>query len=324
MTAARAMQALARRDVLVRKKGAGTTIGPAAAGPGERLMTHIHILTPESYYRHETAFFHELSMGVHDALPYESVQVTFVPEYGQLAFVRSLVEAASEGTRSGFVLLVSAPEVQRYFARQGIPAVVVGSVYPGFDGLPSVTFDPEFTGRALTAHLLEAGHRDLAIVMRNPLRYGDNHLLDGAHAALDEAGLPASTLRVRVVAGESIFIEMAVDELVGGPRRASAILCQDHAVLCAVEERLNARGLRTPDDVALAVASPDNGHTFRYPHLRPVTPRREEGALVGQLLRDQLLGKRPGSLHHVLPVEVAPGWETHRPPVEHSRGHSGA
>lgn len=305
MSAGRALQDLAGRGIVERRQGAGTLIGriPREVEPLE--MRHVHILTPANYYNFETPLFQGLSAGLHKALPFDSIQVTFLPEYDQTSFVRALLEQEDgRSGRSAFVLILSSPQVQQIFLDFGAPAVVLGSVYPGSDTLPWTNFDAVGMGRALVAHFAARGVTRVACLLRDSMRYGDAELLDGIQQAWAESDLPGDALVLRFSPAEPSPVGGIVNALLDGPNPPGALLCRSFPLARQALAALEARGLGL-DAMPLGVAAePDGLEPVIYPHVRDGVSAEEHGLLAGEMLKAVVEGKRPEPFSRVLPIEL--------------------
>lgn len=305
MSAGRALQDLAGRGIVERRQGAGTIIGrtPQEAAPFE--MRHVHILTPANYYNFETPLFQGLSAGLHQALPFDSIQVTFLPEYDQASFVRGMLEQDTErSSRSAFVLILSSPQVQQIFLDYGAPAVVLGSVYPGERTLPWINFDAVGMGRALVEHFVARGVTRLACLLRDSMRYGDAEMLDGIQGAWAKAGLPGDALVLRFSPAEASPVGGIVNELIDGPHPPGALLCRSFPLARQALAALETRGLGMKDLPLGVAAEPDGLEPAIYPHVRDGVSAEEHGLLAGEMLKAVAGGKRPDPFSRVLPIEL--------------------
>jgi DNA-binding LacI/PurR family transcriptional regulator len=132
---------------------------------------------------------------------------------------------------------------------QGVPFVVVGPSAPGFDHVHTDDFG---AAAEMTRYLLEAGYASVAHIA-GPVGAGPaGPRLAGYQAAMLERGLSGTTAPVAhgdfsVAGGAGAFVELLGPG--GAPR---AIFCANDLMALGTVEAAQARGLRVPEDLAVA------------------------------------------------------------------------
>ncbi len=115
---------------------------------------------------------------------------------------------------------------------------------------PFVDADNYSGGRLATRHLLELGHRQIAMV-RGPQRsHSSNDRYVGYRDALEGAGVGVAPERVVSVPSALSDIE-PVRRLMNAPDRPTALFCWSDEVALALLPMLRELGLRIPEDVSL-------------------------------------------------------------------------
>lgn len=150
---------------------------------------------------------------------------------------------------------------------RGVRLVFINGIYPELAHIPSVLADNYGGGRMLTEHLHRRGHQNIAGIfkvddMQGVLRYA------GYAEALRDLGLPFEDEHVRWYNTEqrrAFLSESFVDSVLEGFRGCSAVVCYNDEVAIRVVSRLQKRGVRVPEDIA--VVSFDNS---QYSELAPV------------------------------------------------------
>ena len=153
------------------------------------------------------------------------------------------------------------PDV-RWLERRKLPLVFVDNIGPR--GCPSVTIDDAGGARAAAQHLIDLGHRDIAIVSNGvegefgavpdiPDRdasFPERERLRGWRDALSEAGVKPFLLRTEhgdpVTAGVT-----AGKELFGQVPRPTGVLCFSDAIASGVLRAARDAGLSVPADVSV-------------------------------------------------------------------------
>ena len=176
------------------------------------------------------------------------------------------------------------------FERSGIPAVVVGREFPS-ETISSVLVDNQAGGRAALNHLLQLGHRKLAVI-RGPRQLQDSErrwrgIQESAKAAGLKlhpkliAQLPESADPVQ---GYSGGYEAAMHLLRSG-ESFTGVLAFDDLTACGAIRALHEAGLRVPEDVSVVGFDDIPQAALNTPSLTTVSQRmRAMGAEATQHL----------------------------------------
>ena len=153
------------------------------------------------------------------------------------------------------------PDV-RWLERRKLPLVFVDNVAPR--GYPSVTIDDHGGARAAAQHLIDLGHREIAIVTtgiggrfgvvaditERESSFPERERLRGWRDALDGAGVTATLVRTEhgdpvgggLAAGQQLFAQ---------PLRPTGVLCFSDAIASGVLRAARHAGLSVPADVSI-------------------------------------------------------------------------
>lgn len=142
----------------------------------------------------------------------------------------------------------------------GIPTVIIGQ-FGETDGLHSVGVDFVRGARMLTEHLIEHGYRDIAFV-GSAARYDERER--GWREALHAAGLPAGQF-VHVSFGYQSGYDAGMRLMQGALPRA--VLAASDQVSIGLLTAFGERGVRVPEDVALASFDGTMAADFVWPRL---------------------------------------------------------
>ena len=214
MTMHRAMQSLAERELLVRQRSRGTYVGPKFRSPNhvQHDLDIIHVVMAMEYHVISQAFssdalVDELTRFVPDAM----IEIHHTHERGELQYVEQILKRIGDSRREGFILIRCSRAVQSCVSEAGIPAVVLGQVYPEVQ-ISCVAKDQESTGRLMAQYALEQEAREIALLTHARWRLGDSKMVDAITETLGAAGIRLESVKIRSVIGEREVIEQVVRE----------------------------------------------------------------------------------------------------------------
>ena len=294
MSVDRAMNLLVQKRLLVRQRGRGTFVGPVARCRPATDATHVHLLV---FGEGEPALncpAHTVILaGLRRAIPSAIVHTHMLPFPDALHYVQELVSSEPATNRSGWILSLSPREVQEWFARRGVPAIVLGTAFPGVP-LADIQSDQSEAGAELLrlAHRMDAGH--YVFVNRQNWRQGDVAAMNGALRELGVLRLPPNRFEVcnipsradgsrRII--ETVMRRCMDDEDGGKP----VFLCRATGIArlaLGVADRL---GVGVPDDLGIVYQRPwtDDSPVFA-PCVSESSAPEEGFVLAGRLLEQAL------------------------------------
>ena len=160
----------------------------------------------------------------------------------------------------------------RSFAR---PIVLLDQAWPGAE-FDFVGFDDVAGARAVTEHLLELGHRDIANLHYRAVSTGQDRF-DGYLAAMIARGAVVREDRVLDSGGNYDVSYQQATRLLASPQRPTAVVCFNDVVALAVQAAAADAGLSVPRDLSV-VGFADLPHAAQ---VRPAltTVRQNAGAL---------------------------------------------
>ncbi|HZB02551.1 MAG TPA: LacI family DNA-binding transcriptional regulator [Actinomycetota bacterium] len=182
--------------------------------------------------------------------------------------------------------------------RGGVPMVWIGGSPGAHPGVDSVRPDDEHGAFEATMHLVEHGHRAIAIV-DGPAGSGTSRR-NGYLRALETAGIqPPSTHLVRSdwtrEGGAS-----ALRRLLRSDPRPTAIFCSNDRSAIGVIDAAHERGLGLPDDLAVVGFDDIEEAAMTTPPLTTVrNPAFETGEEAGRLLGERMSGAYRGAARDV-------------------------
>lgn len=177
-----------------------------------------------------------------------------LPSAGREGSPRMLGELSRQNRPDAWVLFRCSPATQEWFARSGLPAVVMGSA-PERLNLRSIDVDYRAAGRHAMATLLRLGHSPERIVYLMPSEKLLGHT-EAAEGMCEALGDRAGDLRVAPVAAGPAEICRRLDLLWQGVAPTALVVLRPLQTLTLMTH-LGRKGVRIPEDVSL-VALDDN------------------------------------------------------------------
>ena len=177
-----------------------------------------------------------------------------------------------------------------------------------------INFDNEAGGRAAATHLIEVGHRRIAVVKGPEEAHDSQARFQGYRSALKAHGIPYD--EALVFPGDYTHQAGfdAVSRLLALPERPTALFAfNDYSALGALRAA-NEAGLAVPDDLALVGFDDIPLARFTSPPLTSVrVPLRELGERAIHRLIARINGEDGPPEQVMLPVEVVPRASTGAP-----------
>ncbi|MFH2102468.1 MAG: LacI family DNA-binding transcriptional regulator [Chloroflexota bacterium] len=134
--------------------------------------------------------------------------------------------------------------------REGVPIMLMGQL-PGTD-IPFVDIDTVASAAMAVHHLIELGHRDIALITNAPLSYTSaQQRCSGYRQAMEETGVPVRDIWVR----EGNYTPASGFEmmfaLLQQTARPSAVFVASDVVAMGAIQAIKRAGLRIPEDIAI-------------------------------------------------------------------------
>lgn len=199
-------------------------------------------------------FFAEILAGAAEALYEHDLRVVLSPTRHSRARELSLLERLAGGAADGAIVVLPEEPGQEFaaLAGHGFPFVIVDPRTEVAEGIPVVCAAHSSGATQATRHLLELGHRRIAVIGGRRGWVATEERMRGYHAALAGAGvLPDPALvqyaDFRVEGGRE-----AAARLLGLPDPPTAIFAFNDGMAVGALQAAAARGLRVPADVSVA------------------------------------------------------------------------
>ena len=182
-----------------------------------------------------------------------------------------------------------------------LPPIVGACEFSGHDGFPAVTVDDVAGACDATRHLLELGHRRIAVITGDMATTSSRERMQGYGKAMSEAGLGQDDRLIVHGDYSSRSGDVSTLKLIARGLRPSAIFCFSDDLALGCIYALRQQGLNVPADVS--VVGYDDIVSARYysPPLTTIAqPRREIGRLCATMLFDRIAGLPVPNRRHIL------------------------
>lgn len=306
-TAHRVLQRLCERGVLVARPGSGTFVASGVgAGSAEPPPRSLHVLIPQGFRRTTMGPLTSLVKSLATALGGVGVHFHTFPAGWDFAHLdAALGEPHTSGRVAAVLALGCHWSVHRYLRDRGLPALVIGSMFPDRQFLCSMDRDVTQSADLLVDELVERGHRRFLLVAAASGLAGVDLFTDGVGRRLAHHGLPPGALHIRHCHGEPSVTTDRIREVLQGLRRPTAILTDEEELADLAREAADTAGLAVPRQVEIVFSGSllRTGEPTRYPHTRSVLEPDELAEKIVRLLSD--LPGRGEPTPHRIPVVLA-------------------
>lgn len=176
--------------------------------------------------------------------------------------------------------------------KDGLPLIEIDRA-SGVEDVDAVLLDNALGGRLAADHLVDLGHRRIAVVTGPQTLTTGRDRLHGFSVTLEERGVPLPPELIEVANFREAGGYSAVIRLLALPEPPSAFFVANNEMMAGALSALRERSLRVPDDISLI--SFDDVRWARYvePPLTVITqPTEQIGTLAAGLLFERLAGRR--------------------------------
>jgi DNA-binding LacI/PurR family transcriptional regulator len=206
------------------------------------------------------------------------------------------------------LLLLWPPQLERTIALMAevqMPYVVLPRRVP-YPGVSYIAADHHSSGRMLTQHLIDLGHRRIGFVTYPELYETNSDRLAGYRAGLADAGIPFDpTLMIESRSQDPGYGATILQTLLVLREPPSAILCFTDPMAMSVLAAAKAQGIRVPEELSLAGHDGILTSGMTVPAL---TTARQPIPEMGRLAVESLLAHITDSdlppSQHILPIQL--------------------
>ncbi len=250
-TAYRAIKQLVQKGILGARRGSGTFIGPNAPTPNIQTSS-IHILMPLGFEDSGAMPLIRLMQSVAKSLGGWGVHFDTFPQSSGLEYLREGLLKTYQSGQVGAVIAISCHwTVHQFLKEQGLNAIVLGSMFPERQFLPSIDKDSAQGGRLLVDYLIGKKHRNFAVLALASDLAGLDLFTDSISRSLSTHGIPADSLTLRYCNGDQSITEARLRELLNSSQRPTAIITDEEDLADLAAKAVKAAGLVLNQDVEI-------------------------------------------------------------------------
>lgn len=304
-TVRRAYQRLEKDGLVSTRQGLGTMVLPLNPHrlielAGRTRSYTIGVILPGL----SNPFYHAFLEGVEEGLGREQLLLFVCDAHDDpQEFSRYFAQLTARNVDG---IIVASFDMHQYLGQESTPALPLVTVdWPGCAG-PVVNFDLENAACQAVRHLLSHGHRRIGLVTFAEESANVIPLTKGYSRALQEAGIASDELLVsRLPSFDMRSGEMGSRQLLALGKPPTAIFTIADTLALGVLKALKARGLRVPEDIALASVDDIPVAELVVPALTTISlPARQLGLEAMQMLQILMDGNKVPVEQLILPGEL--------------------
>jgi len=308
VTVNRAMQILAERNLLVRRRSRGTYVGPEFQPRGKepRPVDVLHVLMAMDYHDAHTTDSDQLVDAIQLALPGVPVEIHYIPDAESLHSTQRVVNRLLESeTAEGVVLIRGTRPAQKLIQEADLAAVVYGQVFPGVS-LNCLRHDQEAVGRLMAEYALERGHRKFALLAHSRWTHGDNLMVAGLTKRLSAAGIALDELRIHSVLPDPAVLKATVEDCQTEGDAPTIFFCRSDSYAAGLCEILRDSKLSSAEVISGGHGLPDEPQPF----VRVVSEwslerqMKKMVELIVNQIDDSNAGEKKSYQHVMVPVRL--------------------
>ncbi|WP_127145522.1 LacI family DNA-binding transcriptional regulator [Pelagibacterium montanilacus] len=262
----------------------------------------IALVTPEI----ANPFFAELAAAIEQEAERHGYAVYISSTRGSREREIAAINRLRDQHVDGLIMMTNEPDDGRLatLLRKRSNVVILDEDIPGVD-VPRIFVENAQGAYLATRHLIDAGHRDIALVSGPETLFSVKERREGFARAMAESGLPIRPDWVLLGAYTRAFGHEAAQRLLTGPDRPSAILACSDYIAIGILEATRRMGLSVPTDLSLVGFDDMPFAELVHPALTSVRqPIAEMGRQAVEKIMAMIAGKAPPPSLTRLPVEL--------------------
>jgi LacI family transcriptional regulator len=270
--------------------------------PGRLTSTrnNIAVLFRNEFSLQDRLFYVELNTCVMEACEHLPFNLIFAATYykgSELAFSEVLRSDMIDGILSyGDIDPIVFSELKAL----NLPIVVLDSSRRAEELYLSVQVDYEHAAYTATRHLIDLGHRDIALIGNSKLQDFNLLVFEGFQRATSEANIALGTNRIQLNVYDEASLDSCVNDALSGEQMPTAFFCATDYYAMRTLARLHHKGIRVPEDISVIGIDDVVSSKYLVPALTTMSvDRNQMGRLGIDLLQKAIRGEACSSV--VLP-----------------------
>lgn len=196
-------------------------------------------------------------------------------------------------------------ETNAELSKLDVPVVLLDRSTEGLPQASAVVSDHRTGVRRATEHLLNLGHRRIALITSVLSLLPARERVHGFEDGFERRDLSTPKDLLRCGSFSADFGMRSTEELLGGPDPPTAIIAGGNLVFTGVVGALHRRGLRVGDDISLVTCDDTPLAQFHTPPITVVArDATEMGTVAGRLLLARLKDSEEEPRTETLPTEL--------------------
>lgn len=186
-----------------------------------------------------------------------------------------------------------------------LPPLVNSCETMGIPAIPFVSIDNTQAAYDATQHLIDSGHKDIALITGNIESPSSQHRLEGFRKAMKDAGIPINEDLIHYATYSVEDGESVTKEILQKEKQPTAIFCLSDEMALGCCSAIRNAGLHMPDDISVMGFDDIPFSRYLSPPLTTISqPTKEIGKTCIRLLLDIVEGKRPEKTEYILPHKL--------------------
>lgn len=252
-------------------------------------------------------FYTTLTKGAEDAAKQLGYQLLFSNSDESIIKEKEYIETVLSARVAGVMIApVGDPSLEhlKLLEQYGIPFVLIDREVPGVNA-DTVMGDSKEGASKLTEHLIELGHRRIAMI---------NGHLEASTARYRQEGYKETLLLNGIQWDEQLMMEMEfnpknadehIEKLLDLQQPPTAIFAANNLIALAAIRSLRRKGYRVPEDMSIVCFDDLEADYVLDPFLTVASqPAYEFGAIGIQTLIDRIQGNQEQTRHVILPSKL--------------------
>lgn len=186
-----------------------------------------------------------------------------------------------------------------------LPPIVNGCEFTGQEGIPYVAIDDIQGAMDATRHLIDYGHKDIAVITGSMNTTSSRDRLEGFRGAMSQAGLQPNEDLIAYSDYSLRGGEIAIETLLIQKNRPTAIFCFSDEIALGCMYALRRHHFKVPDDISVIGFDDISIASYVAPPLTTIAqPAEEIGIACATILLDLIDGIKPDKLRQLLPHKL--------------------